>query len=1259
MSDLPPSDDAVDEDEEGALAATLTDFVGGVEEIEFQEEMERSFLEYAMSVITARALPDVRDGLKPVHRRILYGMHDMGARSDRPRMKCARVSGEVMGKFHPHGDASIYDALVRMAQPFSLREPLIDFHGNLGSPDFPAAAARYCITGDTIVRLADGTSMRIADLVDLPADSERDIDVDVLDKDGKPVHASKAFNSGVHPTKRITTKSGFSLRGSHNHPVLCLESIAGVPIFQWRMLTEITEGTVVCLARNAWANVVPRAREMQLGVLCGAWVSEGFASEGRAGFNNTDRDFFDEVVEAYDALIGGPRYTYSRHTRVDRKEIHELDVQNMAAFRAGPLGELVGAHAAQKFIPTAVWQGGWGVKRAFLMACFEGDGGVRNSEGTFNIQYTTYSECLAGQLQQLLADFGVIATRHRYTKASGAIEHRLLISGQRNMRAFAERVGFLRTKQAKLESLLRHAPVRPHRLSQDHAPYVADFVRDELAERGRGSGRSWLMAHNFDRIERWETERLRIIDRIKDPEILATILPIMDSGYRYERVVSVRDEEPAAVYSIRVDSEDHSFLAGGFVNHNTECRLALLANELLAGIDENTVDFEPNYTYEFEQPSVLPSRFPNLLVNGSQAIAVGMATNIPPHNLGEVIEATVHLIDNPNATPDDLMHFVHGPDFPTGGLILGRQGILDAYRTGRGSIRVRAKTEIEEDKKGGVSIVVTELPYQASVNAIETRIAELVNNRELDGIRSFDNLSSGIDTKLVIGLKRDANALVVLNNLFKHTQLQSSFAVNMVALCDGIPRTLNLVQALQYYIDHQVDVITRRSQFRLKKAQDRAHIVEGLLKALDMIDAIITLVRASEDRAAARTGLMAKPFEFSEIQANHILDMTISRLTRLSRTEYDQEMKDLRVTIKELEDILSKPEVLRGVIKTELGELSAKFANPRRAIITHDPGELGAEDFINDEPLVFLMTRAGYVKTVAAGAFRTQGRGGRGIAGAKLKEEDLISDVIHTTAHEFVLFFSNKGRVFRLKAHEIPMKERTARGTPVINLLPLEPEEKIQAVIATRDYPEDKLLLFATKKGIIKKTPFSEYDKSRREGFIAITLKDGDELQRVLTTSGTDDIFLVTKSGATLRFDEETVRPTGRSAQGVIGMRLRADDEVVSCDVARDDTAILIVTDAGFGKRTQLDKFPRKGRGGLGMKGIKLTAKRGFVVAAFMVGLDDEIMVAASNGTTARMPVRQISSQGRDATGVRVMNLDDGATLATAAPIIQAEEEEA
>ena len=661
MSDtpIPPTngDDAGDINDDPSLS---------VQPVALQDEMERSFLDYAMSVIMSRALPDVRDGLKPVHRRIIWDMEEQGFRPDRPFVKSACVTGDTMARYHPHGDSAIYDSLVRMAQPFSLRHPLIDFHGNYGSPDFGPAAARYCVTGDTRVRLADGSSVKIADVVDCPDDSERDVDFSVVDRDGKPVRATKAFNSGVHPTKRITTSAGFSLRGSLNHPVLCLVPVAGVPMFQWLQLDEIVPGTVVCIARNAWMNVVPTARESMLGVLCGAWVSEGWASDTRAGFNNTDRSFFDDVVYAYDALVGGPRYVSSRHTRVDRKQIFELDIQNLAAFRNGPLAELVGSRAADKFIPDVVWRGGWGVKRAFLMACFEGDGGPRVADDGFSIHYTTYSDRLGRELQEMLSEFGVIASRKKYVRASGKTEHRLIISGLRNVRAFAERVGFLATKQAKLQELISHAPLRPHRLSGDHVPYIAEFVRSEVAFDTRGSGRKWLTQHNFDRVERWATERLRIIDRIKDDEILKTILPIMDSGYRFEEIVSVTDEAPATVYSLRVDSDDHSFLAGGFVNHNTECRLHPLAMQLLADIDEETVDMQPTYDGSREEPKVLPSRFPNLLVNGSQGIAVGMATNIPPHNLGEVIDAAVHLLAHPEATADDLMQFVKGPDFPTG-----------------------------------------------------------------------------------------------------------------------------------------------------------------------------------------------------------------------------------------------------------------------------------------------------------------------------------------------------------------------------------------------------------------------------------------------------------------------------------------------------------------------------------------------------------------------------------------------------------------
>ena len=688
----------------------------------------------------------------------------------------------------------------------------------------------------------------------------------------------------------------------------------------------------------------------------------------------------------------------------------------------------------------------------------------------------------------------------------------------------------------------------------------------------------------------------------------------------------------------------------------TECRLAPLALELMADIDEETVDMVANYDGSSQEPVVLPGRFPNLLVNGSQGIAVGMATNVPPHNMGEVIDAAIHVLHNPEATPDELMEFVKGPDFPTGGQILGRQGILDAYRTGRGSIKMRAVAEIEEGRTGD-RIVVSELPYQTSVEVIEQKITELVRAGDLDGISGMRNASANQKPSLIIELKRDANANVVLNNLYKQTPLQTSFGVNMLALVDGVPRTLNLAQALSYYIDHQIEVIQRRSQYRLDKARNRAHIVEGLLRAIDMLDAVIATIRASADRPEARTALMADPFSFTEVQATHILDMTLGRLTRLGRSELEAEMEELRATIAELEAILSDDAKLRGVIETEMTAIRDKFANPRRSAITHDPGEMGVEDLISDEEIVVTMTRAGYIKSVAAAAFRTQGRGGRGVQGARLKEEDLVSQVVHTSAHAFLLLFSNQGKVYRLRGHEIPMKDRTARGTAAINLVPLAPNESITAIIATREFAPDQFLVFATALGQVKKTALSEYDKSRREGFIAINLRDGDELVRVVATSGDDDLFEVTRNGMTIRFNEGDVRAMGRDAAGVRGIRLRAGDAVVSLDVAADETDILIVTDAGYGKRTKLERFNRQARGGQGVRGIRLTGTRGTVVAAFMVALEEEILLVSSGGVVIRTQAREIASQGRDATGVRVMNLDEGQSVAAVARV-SAETEE-
>jgi DNA gyrase subunit A len=607
---------------------------------------------------------------------------------------------------------------------------------------------------------------------------------------------------------------------------------------------------------------------------------------------------------------------------------------------------------------------------------------------------------------------------------------------------------------------------------------------------------------------------------------------------------------------------------------------------------------------------------------------------------------------NPEATSEDLMQFVKGPDFPSGGSILGRAGIVDAYTTGRGSVKMRAAAEIEELRKGGMQIVVTELPYQTSCTAVAARIQELVDAGDLDGIADVNNASSGGKTKLEIKLKRDANANVVLNNLYKLTQLQTSFGVNMVALVDGVPRLLTLRDALVGYVAHQIEVLTRRTQFRLEKAQRRQHLLDGRLKALNVIDEIIALIRSSEDAGSAKDALMSPPFDFSEMQAVDILDMQLRQLTRLSRIDLEREMAELIERIAELQSILADDVKLRGVISDEMLAIKEEFATPRVCQIGYDSSSMSIEDLIDDRELVIVMTEAQYVKAVPAASFKTQGRGGRGVSGAKLKTDDIVRHVIFTTAHAYLLFFSNRGRVYRLRAHEIPERERTAKGMPIVNLLPLQPGETIQAIIDTREFPGERYLFFATRQGTVKKTGFSDYDNGRRDGLIALNLRDGDELVRVIETSGTDDIFIVSRKGQTIRFAEDEVRPMGRAAAGVRGMKLKAGDEVVSVDVAREDTSILMVTEAGYGKRTELDKFNVQGRGGQGVIGIRLTGKKGEVVAAFMAGEDDDIVAVSSAGVTIRMGVREISSQGRDATGVRVMSLDGSQTVASVALIV-------
>jgi DNA gyrase subunit A len=684
-----------------------------------------------------------------------------------------------------------------------------------------------------------------------------------------------------------------------------------------------------------------------------------------------------------------------------------------------------------------------------------------------------------------------------------------------------------------------------------------------------------------------------------------------------------------------------------------ECRLDALAMELLRDIEAETVDFQPNYDGEEREPVVLPARFPNLLANGGTGIAVGMATNIPPHNLGEVIDGVIAAIDKPEITVAQLMRHIKGPDFPTGGTIMGRDGIKEAYNTGRGSIRMRAKVTVEEDSKGRQRLVVTEVPFQVNPARVAEKIADLIVSKRLPDAVNVKNESSGRGgMRLVIDLRRGANPQIALNKLYKQTQLQETFGVIMLALVDGVPRTLRLDEVVQHYITHQIEVVTRRTRYELRKAEERDHIVQGLLIALANLDEVIKIIRGSADADEARTKLMTR-FKLSEIQANHILDMPLRRLTRLEREKLEEEHKQLLATIRRLKALLKDPKKIRGVIKDELTDIKKRHADPRRTDIRAEEGEIDIEDLVADQDVVITVSRAGYVKRMPVETYRRQGRGGRGVRGATLKEEDVIAHVFTTTTRHWLLFFTNSGKVYRVKVHEVPEGSRTARGTYAANLpgVSLSGDEKIAAVIALKDYDDARYAVFATKGGIVKKTPLREYD-SPRTGLAAITLRKRDRLIDVKLTNGRDDVILVSAGGKAIRFAESQARPMGRPATGVIGMRLAPKDEVIAMALAGEGQDLVTITETGLGKRTSIREYPKKGRGGLGVITHKLTDRTGRVAGAYVGSKDQDVFVISTQGIVIRVPASEIRQTGRPSQGVRVMRPAGRQKVATVAPVI-------
>ncbi|SDC96022.1 DNA gyrase subunit A [Melghirimyces thermohalophilus] len=688
----------------------------------------------------------------------------------------------------------------------------------------------------------------------------------------------------------------------------------------------------------------------------------------------------------------------------------------------------------------------------------------------------------------------------------------------------------------------------------------------------------------------------------------------------------------------------------------TEARMAPITRELLRDIEKETIDYTPNYDGRLEEPVVLPSRFPNLLVNGAAGIAVGMATNIPPHNMGEVIDGILALIENPDITIDQLMEHIKGPDFPTAGLILGRDGIKKAYRTGRGSIRMQAKARIEEAGNGKMRIVVEELPFQVNKAKLVEKIAQLVRDKKIDGITDLRDESDRNGMRVVVELRRDANPKVVLNNLYKQTNLQTSFGVNMLALVDGKPQVLNLKQVLHHYLEHQVEVIRRRTQYELRKAEERAHILEGLRIALDHIDEVIELIRGSQTAREARDGLMEN-FGLTETQAQAILDMRLQRLTGLEREKIENEYKELQEKIAELRAILASEERIRGVVRDELLEVREKYGDERRTRIVLNTGDIDDEDLIPEDEVAVLMTHRGYIKRMPLTSYRAQRRGGRGVSGMGTREDDFVQHLFVTNSHNYLLFFSNKGKVYRMKAYEVPELSRTARGTPIINLIQIDQGEYIEAVIPVKEFTPDHYLFFGTRYGVVKKTSLEEFGHIRRNGLFAINLRDGDELVGVRLTDGKQEIILGTRRGMSIRFPEQDVRQMGRTATGVKGIALGDEDEVVGMEVVQPDQEVVIVTSKGYGKRTPLAEYRTQSRGGKGIKAQNVTKAKGQVVGLKVVTPEEDLMIVTTSGVVIRMNVEGISSMSRYAQGVKLISVKKEEEVATLARVDTEEEE--
>ena len=1197
---------------------------GNVTQREIVTELKESYIDYAMSVIVARALPDVRDGFKPVHRKILYAMNELGLSASAKFRKSAAVTGDVLAKYHPHGDTAVYESMVRMAQDFNMRYPLINGQGNWG-----------CFTKDTKVKLTDGRDLSFAELIK-EYDAGKKNFTYTVDKNGNikiaEIKKPRKTRDSAEIIK-ITLDNGEEIKCTLNHKFMLKSSN-----YKEAKDLEIGESLMPSYFRYSTkeddANAIgyrmifqPKSNEWNfVHVLSDAWNLENEIYKKSSGRIRHHADFNKLNNNPKNIKRMGWKEHWQTHYNFTSQK-HKTDlnyVRNLAEGR-------------NKFWANKI-------NREELSK--------RNTERNLkNWKKPEYREKMRVFLSEM-------------NKKYLAEHPERIIEISKTATATMKKMW----QNPKYRQLFHEKIVASNKRRKTNLTGKTKFLRicRYLSERNiqiseRNYEKARVDIFGGECFTTWNLGFGKYYNNDKN-----SLLFEINKNHRVFKKEFLNEHED--VYDLTIE-ETHNFaLASGIFVHNsidgdgaaamryTECKLTKIGELMLQDIDRDTVKFVDNYDGTRQEPVVLPAPLPQLLLNGTLGIAVGMATNIPPHNLTEVLDASIHLLDHPKAETEDLFEFIQGPDFPTGGIIYDQKEIISAYSQGKGSILMRGKAEVVEKKDGAEQIIITEIPYQVLKSTLVEDLANLVTEKKVEGIKDIRDLSDREGMRIVIDVKRGFEPQRILNRLYKFTNLQKSFHLNLLALVDGIqPEILSISDVLKYFIKHREEVITRRTKFDLEKAKERAHILEGLMIALKNIDAVIQTIKKSADKEEAKTNLIKK-FKLSEKQAVAILEMRLQTLAGLERKKIEDELKEILELIKELLAILKSPERLKSIIKKEFVELKEKYGDKRRTkVIKGKLGEITEVDLVPLEETIVTLTTGGYIKRINPATYKIQKRGGKGIMGMKTMQDDIVEHFLAASTHDNLMFFTNSGKVLQTQVYEIPEGARVARGRGVMNFLELSAEEKVLSLVPrTKDDPA-KFLVMVTKNGRIKKTALNEFENVRKSGIIAIKLEKGDALKKVVKTTGEDDIILATKNGTSIRFKEKDIRPMGRGAAGVKGLRLKGGDEVIGMDVISKKEGkqyLLIVMENGYGKRTEISQYKTQGRGGSGVKAAKITGKTGPIVMSCIIeGTADEedLIVISQQGPVIRTSVKSISVLGRATQGVRIMRLEEKDKVASGA----------